>query len=257
MKKIFSILAGICIVCIGIFFVVASLLRHNTSQTTLSNIFSTPLPAQYVKSSIVSWNGITYAYEYFEVKDISRLTLIANFTQKKSSNLLIKENSCQYAINGGYYDTNNKPLGLFLNATLKNPSINSALVNGYISVTNKPTISFDIPQNPILAVQTGPMLIVEGQKLKLAIKNDEYARRMIAGISRNGTLLFMTIFVPETKVQGPKLVELPNVIEQINKKLQNPLLSAINLDGGNASMFKNINIYIPEVSSVGSIFCLQ
>jgi uncharacterized protein YigE (DUF2233 family) len=169
----------------------------------------------------------------------------------------MQENNCTYAVNGGFYDANNKPLGLFINASLKTSSVESSLVNGYISVTTKPAVSFDLPESPILAVQTGPMLMMDGNKLKLAIKNDEYARRMIAGISSTGTLLFMAIFIPETKVQGPKLAELPDVIEQINRTIQDPLVSAINLDGGNASMFKNNAIYITEVSAVGSLFCLE
>jgi hypothetical protein len=169
----------------------------------------------------------------------------------------MQENNCKYAVNGGFYDANNKPLGLFTNATLKTSFIENALVNGYVSVTTKPTVSFDIPQNTVLAVQTGPMLMMDGNKLKLAIKNDEYARRMIAGISSKGTLVFMTIFIPQTKVQGPKLADVPDIIEITNGALSNPFIAAINLDGGNASMFKNSNIYIPEVSSVGSIFCLQ
>lgn len=257
MKKLFSFIFIVFILFLALFFAITSLFRKSTVPSTPSNILNTPLPTSPKKTSTVTWNDITYAYEYFEVNNISKLTLIANFTQKKTSERLMQENNCKYAVNGGFYDSNNRPLGLFANATVKTPSIENALVNGYISVTTKPTVSFDIQQNPVLAVQTGPMLMMDENKLKLAIKNDEYARRMIAGISSKGTLLFMTIFIPETKVQGPKLAELPDVIGQINKTLQNPLVSAINLDGGNASMFKNNTIYITEVSAVGSLFCVE
>lgn len=222
-----------------------------------SFVSPSPLPTSSVKSSTVSWNGIAYVYEYFVINDITQLTLIANFTQKKTSELLIKENSCQYAINGGYYDKNDKPLGLFINSSLKTQSIESALINGYLSISNKPTISFDPPDNPIIALQTGPILIVDGKKLKLAINNDEHARRMVAGISSKETLVFMTIYIPTSFVQGPQLEDLPDIIEQINKTLPNPLVSAINLDGGNASMFKNKDVYIPEVLPIGSLFCIQ
>jgi len=241
------------------------LINLSWSQKKLSIINSvinnyptpSPLPTPTVKTSTVTWNGITYTYEYFEVKDLSRLTLIANFTQKKTSEFLVKENNCQYAINGGFYDTNSKPLGLFINHVLKTPAIESALVNGYVSITTKPMISFNLPNKPIIALQTGPMLIVDGKKLTLAIKDDEHARRMIAGISLKGTLVFMTIYISTSLVQGPQLAELPDIIEQINMTVPNQFISAINLDGGNASMFKNSDIYVPEVSTVGSIFCLQ
>ena len=93
--------------------------------------------------------------------------------------------------------------------------------------------------------------MMDGKKLKLAIVKDEYARRMIAGISSKDTMIFMTIFIPEAKVQGPKLADLPDILERSNLDM----VSAINLDGGNASMFKNKNVFIQEISSVGSLFC--
>lgn len=257
MKKIVFILLSALVVFVVIFFVGSTLFEKSPSTEPFLDSSTTPLPTSSFKSSTVAWNGITYAYEYFEVTEISKLRLIANFTEKKSSEELLQKNNCIAAINGGYYVTNNKPLGLFSNQSINTPAIESALVNGYIAVTTKPTVSFDLPDHPKIALQTGPMLLSDGKTLKLAIKNDEYARRMIAGISSKGTLVLMTVFVPETKVQGPKLGDLPDVIGKINTRLADTFVSAINLDGGNASMFKNSAIYISEVSSVGSMFCLQ
>ena len=245
MKKIFFL---VLICCIAVFFCARFIFPKQKLSTNNS---PSPLPTPTLSTSTITWNDISYGFEYFEVMDISKLTLIANFTQKKSSELLLKENDCQYAINGGYYDTNSKPLGLFVNPLLKTPTINIALVNGYVFLTTKPMVTFDLPENPSLAVQTGPMLMVDRKKLKLAIKNDEYARRMIAGISSKDTMIFMTIFIPEAKVQGPKLADLPDILERSNLDM----VSAINLDGGNASMFKNKNVFIQEISSVGSLFC--
>ena len=230
MKKILFLvlLSGIAFYLYPRFFVPKNELSINNSQLSISYV-----------SPTVTWNDVTYRFEYFEIYDISQLSLIANFTQKKSSELLIRENNCQNAINGGFYDTNNKPLGLFINSTLNTSSITSALVNGYIAIANRPTIDFDLPENPTIALQTGPMLMMDGKKLKLIIANDEYARRMIAGITSKGTLVFMTIFVPETEVQGPQLADLPDIIEKISTRLPNKIVNAINLDGGNASIFKN------------------
>lgn len=253
MKKIIFF---VFICCIAVYFCVRFVFPKQKPSTNNYQLIINNSPSSY-SSPIVSWNDITYGFEYFEVHDISRLTLIANFTQKKTSEFLVTENDCQYAINGGYYDTNNKPLGLFINPLLQTTAIESALVNGYVSVATKPAIAYDFTDNSTLAIQTGPMLLVDGIKLKLAIKNDEYARRMVAGITSKGVLIFLTIFIPETKVQGPKLADLPDIIEKINARLPNKILNAINLDGGNASMFKNSNISISEVSSVGSIFCLR
>jgi hypothetical protein len=256
MKKIILVITLLsCAYCIFQFVRTANKTPPLNSEVSI--FFPTPLPTQGVKSSTVVWNGIAYAYEYFEVTDISKLSLLANFTEKKASEILIKEKGCQYAINGGFYNTNDKPLGQFLNPTMETSSIKSSLVNGYISIASTPDISFTAIDNSVIAVQTGPMLMADGKKLILAIKNDEHARRMIAGISSRGTLVFMSIFIPETVLQGPQLADLPNVIEQISIKLSYPIVSAVNLDGGNASVFKNNNVYLEEFTHAGSLFCLQ
>ena len=249
MKKILFLV----LICCTFVYFCARFVFTKQKPSTINYQLTTNNSPSFYSSPTVSWNDITYAYEYFEVNDISKLTLIANFTQKKTSELLIKENTCQFAINGGYYDTNYKPLGLFMSPVLKTSAIESSLINGYVTITNMPSISFEQPNNPTLALQTGPMLMADGNRLKLAIKNDEHTRRMIAAISSKGTLMFITIFVPETKVQGPQLGDLPDIL----KLTTLDIVSAINLDGGNASMFKNRDIYIQEISSVGSLFCLK
>lgn len=257
MKKI--IIASLVFLCIifGIYFIVFSHKLPIINSVINNFPTPTPLPTPSMKTSTVSWNDITYIYEWFEVPDSKKVSLLSNFTEKKSSLEIMNEQHCIAAINAGFYDTNNKPLGLFKNNTISTASIQSALLNGYLTIAPIPLISFEEPDRAVVALQTGPMLIVDGKKIKLVIKNDEHARRMIAGINAKGALVFMTIFVPETKVQGPQLADLPDIIEQINKTLPNPLVSAINLDGGNASMFKDKDVYIPEVLPIGSLFCLQ
>jgi uncharacterized protein YigE (DUF2233 family) len=258
MKKIVT--GIIVLLCVYVFLNIWNSRKDALKSTMVrnnANVISTPLPSPPVKTSTVSWNGITYAYAYFEVRDITKLSLIDNFTQTKASESLMKDHTCQYAINGGYYDTRNRPLGLFINGTVNTSPIENPLVNGYIVISNRATILYDVPQSPTMAIQTGPMLISDNAPLLLAIKNDEYARRMVAGVSSNGILVFLAVFIPETKVQGPKLSDLPNIVTLINSTLPHPVITAINLDGGNASVFKNETTYIQEISSVGSVFCLQ
>jgi len=258
MKKI-TIIIGLTICAVLLFQLIRMgvlALKTNSSKQKV-NIAASPLPNSNVKSSTVTMKDITYEYQWFEVPDIKKLSLIANFTEKKNSAEILETSSCSAAINGGYYDTNGKPLGLFINSDLRTQAITSALVNGYVSVSDRPSIFFELQKSPTMAVQTGPMLIENGKTLPLVIKNDEFSRRMVAAMNIKGTLLFIAVFVPNTKVQGPQLADLPSVVETISKKLPFPLIKAINLDGGNASIFKNQDTYIQETTPVGSIFCVQ
>lgn len=229
------------------------------SQFLIFSPSPSPLPSvsPTVKPEMVEFNGLSYACAYFEVLDMSKLSLIANFSDKKTSKDNIDENTCTAAVNGGFYDTNNKPLGLFINQSLQTTAIQSSLLNGFLSIDSSPDIAYAEPKHVKMAIQTGPMLLLNGKKLPLIINNDEHARRVIAGITDGGFLVFLTIYTADSVSQGPLLGDIPEIVEIINTKLPHPLVSAINLDGGNASVFKNKDIYIPEVSTVGSMFCLQ
>ncbi len=171
------------------------------------------------------------------------------------------ENHCTSIINGGYYDRQNKPLGLFqVGSTIYSQQIKSDLVNGFIwtHASVSAAISIELPHLPFLfALQTGPILIREGKQLSLTINNDTPARRMVAAINMDKHIIFLTLYNGDSVYEGPLLADLPNIVSKISSKENLGITDAINLDGGSASAFYNADTHISELTPVGSIFCIK
>jgi len=232
--------------------------KKQTSSTLLSpSPSNAPLSSGYTQT--ISYNGALYAYEYFIVDSLKKVTLIANFKDRKSSNEIKTEFHCKAGINGSFYDKEGNPLGGFISRgeTLKKP-ISSRLIDGYLSIDeNKAKIGFTPLPNSSIVLQTGPLLIVDREVTTLKIASDEQARRSIAAVTDDKNLVFLTLFDPQSTYQGPYLSDLPLITREVSKKLPSPILSAVNLDGGNASAFFSKNTTLSELSPVGSLFCLQ
>lgn len=199
-----------------------------------------------------------YSYNYFSVEN-NQLELYGNWIVRKNLKEQALNNNCISAINGGFYDTDAKPLGLFINSEFKNDiSKPSSLINGYI-YKNGPDadISTKLPDHPIWAVQTGPILIDNRQTANLNLIDDKAARRTAALKIDNcrNCILFITIYDTSSRLDGPFLHELPYVLSDIGKQQKWIITTAINLDGGSASGYYDQNIYIPELTFVGSFFC--
>jgi len=192
--------------------------------------------------------------------DPKNLTLIPNFDEKKTSSELMQEHSCVSGVNGGFYDANNRPLGLFMSdgVTLREKSEN-ALINGFVGVTNQNMtfISNEIGPDMRFIMQTGPFLLSNGLPHTLAIKNDEHARRLIVAQSTDGDFIFIALYDPDNTFNGPLLGDLPLFISEINRIELLNITEAINLDGGSASAFYNGDTTLSELTSIGSFFCVQ
>jgi exopolysaccharide biosynthesis protein len=232
--------------------------KKQTSSTLLSpSPSNAPLPSPITQT--ISYNGAVYAYEYFIVDNLKKVSLIANFKERKSSNELKTEFHCKAGINGSFYDKEGNPLGGFISGgeTLKKP-ISSRLMDGYLSIDDtKAKIGFTPLPNSSIVLQTGPLLIVDREVTALKIVSDEQARRSIAAVTNDKNLVFLILFDPQSAYQGPYLSDLPSITKEISKVLPSPIVSAINLDGGNASAFFSESTTLTELSPVGSLFCLQ
>lgn len=229
------------------------LLSARKSPTLISIISQTPTPTVFKEKSNDS-------YTIIKTKP-DRVTLIPNFSDKKISNELMQENNCTSGVNGGFYDTANQPLGLFIsNFQTVHAPVESALLNGYIVIdaNNGVFIGRDLPdmQNRI-ALQTGPLLIINGQPLTLAIKNDEPARRMIAAVNTDGSIIFIVLYKTDAVFDGPMLGDVPSALTAINTKEMLNITDAINLDGGSASAFYSDRRKFSELTPVGSFFCIK
>lgn len=232
--------------------------KKEMPSTSLSPSPSTAsLPSVYTQT--ISYKGAGIAYEYFIVDNLSNLTLIPNFKEKKSSNELKTEFFCKAGINGSYYDKEGNPLGGFTagGETLKKP-ISSRLMDGYLSLDeSRAKISLTPLSNASIILQTGPLLMVDREVTTLKIASDEQARRSVAAITDDKNLIFLVLFDPQYTYLGPYLSDLPSITKEISKVLPSPIVSAINLDGGNASAFFSGNTTLSELFPIGSLFCLQ
>lgn len=262
MKRFFIFTLALIFVLVGAFIIVLQYLpTHQTGvTTTIPTPTATPIPEPPQVHSVETVAG-RYAYSFFKVNDPESLSLIPNFTRPKDSSTLITDNSCKYAVNGGFYDKQNKPLGYFETDQKRiGVKLDSDLVNGFVwgDASGAAVISSDLPRVKFrFALQTGPMLIFSGQTLPLTIHNDTHARRMAVAKNTGNNLFFFTVYSEDSVYGGPLLSELPNVIQSISEQEKLGIADVINLDGGSASAFYNNDTTLTELTPVGSLFCLR
>lgn len=258
MKRIFIII-GFLILIIIIVFVFFKKKEKGVKLPSLTNqiILTTP-PVSY--ASEFQYKDRLYSYRYFTVSRQEKLSLIANFSEKITSTEIVSINGCRIGINGGFYDTDNTPLGGFMtNKTVFKKNVKNRLIDGFLwKEDNHYAITLsDPPQKSQFYLQTGPLLMVNGRVTAISIYNDEYSRRSVAGLTKDKDLLFLTVYNPESVYEGPLLADLPSIIFMLNQEASFHLTEAINLDGGSASAFISKEKTLQEFSPIGSFFCVQ
>lgn len=161
------------------------------------------------------------------------------------------ENNCQFAVNGGFYDKQNRPIGLVVaNKMTLNPGQKNYLFNGYLSDLG---ISYESPMMANWAIQTGPMLWDNNRPIKVSTTNDKSARRGVAIWSTDNKLHFVIFYNSQAETLGPYLNDMPEILESLSI----PIKSAINLDGGQASAFYDGKIFLDEIDPVGTVLCAK
>lgn len=255
MKRILFIIVGI-LISWSIF----ELWKTNTPvpapESQSSQITHTPTIAP---TKTVQVNAQETGYAYILTAP-SQVSLLTNFQTRTSARELMETQNCESGVNAGFYDTEGQPLGLFIaDGQTLNQAVESKLLNGFFAVTpqNNAEIVDSNPKNARLAVQTGPLLMLEGSPLPLRILSDERARRMVAATTTNGEVVFLTLFSPDSVFDGPLLADTPVIVSEIAKQEGLSLTRAINLDGGSASAFYNQTISLAELTQVGSFFCVK
>ena len=230
--------------------------QRKATQPTADN----PQTQQSNNQHTFVYEGKPYAYNYFSVPDVTLLILIPNFYEKYVSSDIAAQNSCQKGISGGFYDTEGNPLGGFKakGTVIKNP-VKNRLIDGFFwRDGDKIKITTGEPSKQAeFFLQTGPLLMLNGRQTRLAIANDEYRRRNIAGITLTGAIIFMIIYNPDSVYEGPLLSEMPDVMSKIIKVSTISFKDVINLDGGSASAFVSKEKTLQEFSPIGSFFCVK
>lgn len=221
--------------------------------------FLSPTPPPPPDSMDINEGGKTYRVVWLKIPNPSTLSLIPNFAQKRTAQSLIESKECAAVANGGFYTKDNQPTGLFINEgkTLRG-SIPNTFLNGFFVVTqnNNASILISPPvQTARLSLQTGPILIRDEKIVKLVIRDDEFARRVVVGITKKGEIIFLVLYDLENSWSGPRLADTPGVLSGVIERLQ--ITDALNLDGGSASAFIRDDLSLQELTSVGSFFCIK
>lgn len=206
-------------------------------------------------------NETNYAYILASGIDPVKLSLIPNYTEKISSAAITKVNNCSAGINGGFYGLDDKPLGLrVINEQEISRKKTSNLFNGYVVIETdgRMSISGDEPTTtPKYALQTGPLLLLNGSIQNLSMASDKNARRMVMGVDGEGKAILISVFFAVSEDSGPLLSQLGEIVKSISDKEKLGMSAAVNLDGGSASAIYTPEVSLSEYNSVGSWWCVR
>ncbi len=234
--------------------------KNNGERVLGSSSEETPVATNpYPNMVSFEFKGTKLNAVWYKVTDPFNLKLIANFDEKENASDVFESKSCKFLVNAGFYMENSKPAGYFSSEglTLRGFSEN-ALFDGILSVNylGTPRITRGTPDETTrIGVQTGPIIKENAEVKSLNIKTDKEARRMVAAVTGNNELYFVTFYNSASAYFGPNLDDLPDVFSTFEQKSGITFADAINLDGGSASAYYTDNFSLSEISPVGAFFC--
>lgn len=138
-------------------------------------------------------------------------------------------------VNGGYFDTEFKPMGLRVaDGAILSPLRRARLITGILLQSDRGidvvrVSEFSRTKKTIAAIQSGPFL-VEANKRIHGLNESQLARRTFAGIATNDDALLG--FCSDVS-----LAELANILATAPIVTDSKIRRAMNLDGGSSSAF--------------------
>ncbi|OGM33041.1 hypothetical protein A2803_02905 [Candidatus Woesebacteria bacterium RIFCSPHIGHO2_01_FULL_44_21] len=250
MRKILVLILSIAVLSALLF------LQKQGKPTVPGDVLSERIPA----GRDLTVGNKTYRVVWAKVNP-DELTLIPNFTEKKTSTTVMAENRCSVVVNAGFYSKSSEPIGFFVSGSEEISGFTqNRLFDGVLSVNElgTPRITREVPEDPLVnAVQTGPVVFENGAVTKLSFVRDSASRRVIAAVSGENELIFMVFYTQDSAFSGPLLAELPEGVAKLNVEENLGIADAINLDGGSASAFAIPGFSLTEASPVGSFFCAR
>lgn len=223
-------------------------------------------PSAYIKTNElkdpleVEYLGVKYNAYWVKVKDAELINLFPNFKEKQTSSDLVSLKNCKTLVNGSFYSTDNKPLGLFISQGWKTSNAYfNPLLDGFFSVVDgRPDITSQTPAGSVkIGLQAGPILIESGKLKLLKIKSDKTARRLVLSLTETDEVIFTVFYDPQNNLQGPYLTDLPKYVNDFKLSSRLKITDSLNLDGGSASAFYNTDFFLPEFNPIGSYFCIR
>jgi hypothetical protein len=153
----------------------------------------------------------------------------------QSLSAMMKGGKFVCGVNGGYFDTGFKPIGLRVaDGTTFSPLRRARLITGVLLQSDRGIdvirlSEFSPTTKIIAAVQCGPFL-VEGNKRIRGLNDSQVARRTFAGIATNDRAFLG--FCSDVS-----LGELANIVATMPVIADSKIHRAMNLDGGSSSAF--------------------
>jgi Phosphodiester glycosidase len=153
----------------------------------------------------------------------------------QSLGAVMKREKCMCGVNGGYFDTEFKPIGLrVVDGTTFSPLRRARLITGILLQSDRGidvvrVSEFSRTKKIIAALQSGPFL-VEGNKRIRGLNDSQLARRTFAGTTTNERA-FLGV------CSDVSLAELANILATTAIVADSKIRRAMNLDGGSSSAF--------------------
>lgn len=153
----------------------------------------------------------------------------------QSLDTMMKREKLVCGVNGGYFDTEFKPIGLRVaDGTTFSALRRARLITGILLQSDRGidvirVSEFSGMKKIIAAVQSGPFL-VEGNKRIRGLNDSQLARRTFAGIATNDRA-FLGV------CSDVSLAELANILATVSIVADSKTRRAMNLDGGSSSAF--------------------
>lgn len=241
---------------LGVLFIIG-IFRNSSQMPDDADIRTTAIPSPSTNSSSVKIHDFQSSWSV--VQNTKTISLYSNLVDQLSAQEAHDKYNCTTLINGGFFTEDGKHLGLFVtHGNFLSLEKQSSLFNGFFSLTNgKPSITSKAPEIKDIALQTGPLLMKDGEPLHLSMKNDENARRVVAAITNENQVVFLVFYNASSLVLGPTLEQLPQVLNDLQKEENLNIKDAINLDGGAHSAFISNEIQLTDIQTPGSYFCVK
>ena len=176
---------------------------------------------------------VTVDVAIFSAKSIS-LRVIDN-PDGQSLAAVMKREKYVCGVNGGYFDTEFKPIGLRVaDSTTFSPVRRARLITGILLQSDRGIDvvrvgEFSHTKKIIAAVQSGPFL-VEGNKRIRGLNDSQSARRTFAGLTTNDRAVLGLC-------SDVSLGQLANILASAPIVADSKIRRAMNLDGGSSSAF--------------------
>ena len=153
----------------------------------------------------------------------------------QSLSAIVKREKCVCGVNGGYFDTEFKSIGLRVDdGRTLSPLRRARLITGILLEWNRRVdviriSEFSTTKKIVAAVQAGPFLVEGGRPIR-GLNDSQHARRTFAAIAANDRgLLGVCSHV--------SLAELANILATVPVGGNSKIRRAMNLDGGSSSAF--------------------